>query len=93
MLRCAKKQQMRGPQTTTIRTVTITMAAVHDDAPEELELLSDESVEEVFAVRTGRAVGRDARMEVKVGAAPDMLLLKSRTLYWALGGAQLLESL
>jgi hypothetical protein len=53
-------QQRTGPPTTTVRTVTITMAAVHDDAP---EVLSVELVGEAFVVGRDRPVGADVMME------------------------------
>jgi hypothetical protein len=63
-----------------MRTVTITMAAVHDDdKPEELGVLEGEE----------EPVGKDVRIEVYVGVDPDMLFLKPWNLYCWLGGAQL----
>jgi len=71
-----------------MRTVTITMAAVHDES-EELGVLEGEVVEEVSVVEMGRPVEKDVRIEVYVGADPDMLFLKPGNLYWRLGVAQL----
>jgi hypothetical protein len=73
-----------------MRTVTITMAAVHDDESEELGVLEGEEVEgveEVSVVEMGRPVGKDVRIEVYEGADPDILFLKPWNLYWRLGVA------
>jgi hypothetical protein len=64
------------------------MAAVHDES-RELEVLDGEEVEEVSVVEMGRPVGKDVRIEVYVGADPDMLFLMPWELYWRLGVVQL----
>jgi hypothetical protein len=64
MEQCAKEQQRTGPPTTTMRTVTITMDAVHDDAElEELGVLEGEEMA-ALVVRMGRLVAMDVRIEV-----------------------------